>query len=362
MLIVDAHEDIAYNALGYHRQYLKSVKETRLAEGDAPWVQEDGPALLGWPEWIEGRVAVIFATLFATPERRRKHHWEPKAYRDLDQAFDLYKQQVAFYHRWEDQHPDCFRILRTRSDLQDVIHSWQEQQEGHPLIGLLLLMEGADPIRTPDALEEWVADGVRMIGPAWTATRYAGGTHEPGPLTRDGRELLEAMQAWNLILDLSHMTDPGVMQALDQYEGAVVASHCNARALVQNSPTPERHLSDQAIRTLAERDGVVGVVPFNPFLEGGWKPAHGRHLVTLDHVYAQIDHMCQLIGDAAHVGIGSDFDGGMGVSKIPMGLDSVADLRLIGDVLTAHGYPEDAVKAIMGENWINLLRCALPES
>jgi membrane dipeptidase len=82
----------------------------------------------------------------------------------------------------------------------------------------------------------------------------------------------------------------------------------------------------------------------------------------LEDVFAHIDHVCQLVGDARHVGLGSDFDGGFGLESIPVGLDSAADLRLIGDALSRHGYPAADVEAVLGGNWLHLLERGLPET
>ncbi len=116
------------------------------------------------------------------------------------------------------------------------------------------------------------------------------------------------MSDLRVILDLTHMSEQATYEALDRYEGPVVATHANARRLVPG----ERQLSDSQIRRLAERDGVIGVVLLNSFLRPGHKMGDPKEFVTLDNVLAHIDHVCQLLGDARHVGIGSDFDGGFG--------------------------------------------------
>jgi membrane dipeptidase len=164
-----------------------------------------------------------------------------------------------------------------------------------------------------------------------------------------------------LILDLSNMAEQSFLQAVDRYPGVIIASHANARALVRNSPKPDRHLSDRMIRRLAEREGVIGVVPYNRFLRGDWTPAEGKAAVPLEAVLAQIDYICQLTGSAAHAGIGSDFDGGFGVEAVPAEIDTVADLAKLADGLRARGYADPDVEAIMGGNWLSLLRRGLPE-
>src|SRR5207248_1625931 len=97
------------------------------------------------------------------------------------------------------------------------------------------------------------------------------------------------------------------------------------------------------------------------FLQDGWTPAKGKSAVTLkDDVVRHIDHICQLAGDARHVGIGTDFDGGFGAEAIPAELDSVADLGKIGDALAGAGYTPANVELVLGGNWLRLLKGSLP--
>jgi membrane dipeptidase len=223
-------------------------------------------------------------------------------------------------------------------------------------------MEGADGVRHPSELPMWYERGVRILGPSWMGTRYAGGTKEPGPFTAEGFELLDAMADLGMILDLSHAAERAVLQALHRYPGPIIASHSNPRGLLPSSDLPDRHLTDEAIAGLAERDGVMGIVIGNRFLKDGWRTAHGREAVTMDDIVAHIDYVCQLLGSAAHVGIGSDLDGGYGLEMVPDGLDSVADLRFIGPALREKGYSQSDVEGILGGNWLRLLTTALPES
>jgi membrane dipeptidase len=360
MIIVDSHEDIAWNIVTFGRDYSRSVLETRRLEEGSDTPKRNGQTLLGWPEWVKGRVGVVFATLFAAPVRRRVGRWETACYQDAEGAHRLYRAQLEAYDRLFDQHPDRFQRVTDRRELETVLGTWANEPAEDPRLGLVLLMEGADGIRQPSELEEWFNEGLRIIGPAWTGTRYSGGTSEPGPLTPAGRELLEVMADLGLILDLSHMAEEAVSQALDTFEGTLIASHSNCRALLDGSEKPDRHLTDEMIGGIAARDGVIGAVIYNRFLKGTWRSGDGREGITLEHVAAQIDHICQLVGDAKHIGLGSDFDGGFGLSRVPEGLDSVADLGLIGDRLAAWGYTPPEVEAIMGGNWLGVLRRALP--
>jgi membrane dipeptidase len=218
-------------------------------------------------------------------------------------------------------------------------------------------MEGADPIIEPKQFEEWYERGVRVVGPAWRATRYTAGTGEPGPLTKLGFELLDVLADANAVLDLSHMAEQAFFQALERYEGELIASHSNPRRFYDS----DRNLSDEMIRLLAERDGVMGVVTYNRFLHRNWKRGDRRSEVPFTTIIDAIDHVCQVTGSAQHVGIGSDLDGGFGVESIPQGMDSVCDLWWITSGLRRRGYDEADIEAIAGGNFLRKLQAALPE-
>ena len=359
MLIVDAHQDLAWNMLTFGRDYNRSATETRLQEQGSLAQAENGDTLLGWPDYQRGQVAMVFATLFCAPERRRLGEWDTQSYRTPAQARRLYSAQLDAYHRLIENHPDHFQLVDRISRLDDVIAHWKnEQQEEHP-VGMVILMEGAEGIREPAELEIWWQRGVRLIGPAWIGTRFCGGTHEPGPLTQEGFALLEGMADFGFTLDLSHMDEQAALQALDVYPAPIVASHANALALLKSSES-NRHLSDRVLNGLIERDGIVGLVPFNRFLIAGWSPEDGRQAVTLDRLVAQIDYVCQLAGDARHAGIGSDFDGGFGLQSAPAGIDTIADLQKLNPLLAEKGYTQNDIAAILGGNWLSLLTRTLP--
>jgi membrane dipeptidase len=251
-------------------------------------------------------------------------------------------------------------LIGTKGDLESVLATWQSDDLTKRRIGIVPLMEGADGIREPKEAEWWLERGLRVIGPAWAGTRYAGGTGEPGPLTPEGRRLLATMADLGLMLDLSHLSDESYLEALDRFPGVALASHSNPRALVKNPRRPERFLSDEMIRRLAARSGVIGVVPHNRFLDSDWTLGEGKARVTLDAVAAAIDHICQVTGSAAHAGLGSDFDGGFGVEGTPAEVDTHADLPKLEAKLAERGYGEKDIAGVMSGNWIELLRRGLP--
>ncbi|MBK6645775.1 MAG: membrane dipeptidase [Anaerolineales bacterium] len=361
-ILVDAHADIAYNMLKYGRDYTRPVSETRALEAGSPIIKENGDTLISWHEYQRGRVAVIFATLFASPLRFRSYETEPLVYKTFDEAHKLYSDQLDVYHRMQDSVPDKFTILASKRDLKTHLDQWHSSTpEASNPVGMIILMEGAEAIRNIRELEMWHERGVRLIGPAWVGTRYCGGWKEPGPLTDDGRKLLSAMSDFNFTLDLSHMDERAAVEALDVYEGPIVGTHANCAALMPNSGT-NRHFTDRIIEGVVARDGVVGVVPFNSYLKAGWsrEKDHPREEVPLDVVADHIDHICQLAGDSLHAGIGSDFDGGFGLQSVPPEIDTVADLQKLVSLLRSRGYSEADAGNILGGNWLARLKRDLP--
>jgi membrane dipeptidase len=368
MLIVDAHQDLAWSMLTFGRDYTLSAAQIRLRERATAISALTDDAMLGWPDYQRGGVAVVFASLFATPERFRTGEWDKISYTDLAQASRLYRAQLDLYERLADDHNEKFRLIHSRQDLEDLLQIWEtpprldpqtgEVREGNP-VGLVVLMEGADPLRDPGELEEWWQWGVRLISPAWASTRYCGGTGEPGPLTSAGYALLERMSELGFGLDLSHMDESAVLQALDFYPGHLMATHGNAQTLLKGDDS-NRHLSDHVIRGILERDGVIGVLLYNPFLKAGWARGDRREEVTTGRVIAQMDYICQLAGDASHVGFGTDFDGGVGLQTAPLGIDTIADLSTLAPLLIERGYSQEDCAAIFGRNWISMLRKVLP--
>lgn len=355
MLIVDAHQDIAYNAICFGRDYQVGALRKRQLEAGSEVVRSAGVATVGLPEALVGRVAVVFATVFTAPHTNKPAPWSAVMYRDAGEAYRTGMQQVDYYHRLVD-YSDRLRLIQAEADLDAVLATWRDGTSLHERQqGLVLLMENADPILEAKQFEAWYERGVRIVGPAWQASRYSGGTGAPGPLTDEGHELLDVMWGFNAILDVSHMAEQAFFQALDQYNGIVIASHSNPRRFCET----DRHLSDEMILRLAERDGVMGVNFYNAFLRRGWSRADGKRSLTLTRILDIIDHVCQVTGSAAHVGIGTDFDGGFGAESIPYELDTVADLWQLRHALNVRGFGEADIDAILGGNMLRKLRACL---
>lgn len=135
------------------------------------------------------------------------------------------------------------------------------------------------------------------------------------------------------MLWVSRRIGTGWSEALEAFDGRVAASHHNCRALVPG----QRQLSDEMIKAIVERGGVIGGALDAWMLDPQWQrevPACDQlpH-VTLETVADQLDHIAQLAGSTRHCGIGSDLDGAYGQEQAPQGVDTIADLQQLAGIL-----------------------------
>jgi membrane dipeptidase len=346
LLIVDGHEDLSMGALADGRDYLTSAHAIRAVEAEAGYDNPNGLCMLGLADWLAARVAVIVTTVQTIP--RSLANPGELSYATIEGAHQQALAHLDLYRRWAETCPQI-ELIRNSRELEAVLETWADDTDHR--VGLVLLMENADPVREPSELGFWAEQGIRLIGPVWHANRYGGDTKGGGPLTKPGRELLAEMARHGLVLDLTHMSDKACREALDRYDGAVVASHAHSRRTADKP----RLLPDDVIDRIVARDGLVGVLPLNWALDARWRAADGKDAVPLDAVVDAIDHVCQIAGDAEHVGIGSDFDGGQGAESAPAELDTIADLPKLAAALSRRGFTEEETRAVMSGNWLRFL-------
>jgi membrane dipeptidase len=357
MLIIDAHLDLSWNALQWERDLLKSAYTIRTLERN---VQGKGRATgtVAYPEMRRGRIFLSVATLFARSTGRPVPQND---YASAAQANGVARGQLAYYRALEKQ--GHVRIIEDNAGLDAHVAEWQAWDAAHeelteetPPLGFVISMEGADPILEPSELEEWVEAGLRLLGPThYGPGRYAGGTGTETGLTNIGRQLLPEMQRLGVVLDVTHCSDQSFWEAMELYEGLVLASHNNCRALVPH----QRQFSDDQLEAVFEHEGVIGVAMDDWMLHPGWVTGMTTaDQVPLSRVVDHIDHICQLAGNSDHVGIGTDLDGGYGREQSPGDLDTIADLQRIPAMLKERGYAESDINAIMHGNWLRLFHAA----
>ena len=355
MLIIDAHLDLAWNALGWDRNLLESTytiraQESRLAgKGRA----QNTVAL---PEMRRGRVALSFATLLARSTGTTVPQLD---FGSQAQAYGSAMGQLAYYHALQDAGEA--RILVDSDSLRAHMAEWQRWEDDGaihgqtPPLGFVISMEGADPIRDASQLSLWHDAGLRLLGPThYGAGRYAGGTGIEDGLTELGAPLLREMERLGILLDLTHLSDAAFWQAVELYGGPALASHNNCRALVPH----QRQFSDAQLRLIIERDGVVGAAFDIWMLQPGFVKGGGNEAVFMAHVIDHIDHICQLAGNSRHAAIGSDLDGGFGREQSPCDMDTIADFQRLPGMLADRGYSGADINNILRGNWLRLLESA----
>jgi membrane dipeptidase len=268
--------------------------------------------------------------------------------------------QLAWYLAMEER-GELVQI-RDRAGLDRHVNEWMKSQEPGAnsqkpaAIGYILSLEGADSILTPNHLERAYAQGLRAVGPAhYGPGRYAYGTNSTGDLGTKGRELVKEMDRLGIILDVTHLCDESFRDALDHFNGPLWASHSNSRALVAHN----RQFSDDQIRELIDRRAVIGAVMDAWMLVPGWvrgQTTPQSANVTLNTVVDHIDRVCQLAGNSQHSMIGSDLDGAFGREQCPSDVHTIADLKKIGDVLSARGYSPQDVENVFSANFLRFLQ------
>ena len=370
--LIDAHLDLAWNALSFDRDQTLDLHEMRQREAGMTG-KGRGNCTVSLPEMRRARVGVCLATVLCRamprdipemtsnlgPAGTRKHG-EVILREDLDYCNQsvtsaIGQGQAAYYRLLEQQGE--LRMIRTAADLEQAWQPWADGQPDAP-IGYILSMEGTDPIVEPAQAEWWFEQGLRTACLAhYGPSAYAMGTGGDGPLTAKGRELLQEFNRLGLILDLVHTADLAFDQALDAYSGPVFISHGNCRALVPH----DRQISDKQIGEIAKRDGVIGAVCDAWMIVPDYvRQDPERPPATLEKLADHIDHVCQVSGDPRHVAIGSDLDGGFGFEQTPAELHTINDLHKLEPILSKRGYSSEHLDGIFYENWLRFFRAALP--
>ncbi len=351
-LIFDAHLDLAMNALEWNRDLTRPITDLRACEAGQTDKPDRGNGTVSLPEMRRGGVGICVATLIARVEQDA---YSPvTGWRSQAQAWAQTQGQLAWYQAMEAA-GEMVQI-RDRAGLEQHLALWNSaaEKDGLP-VGYVLSLEGADSILSLDHLARACEQGLRAIGPAhYGPGIYANGTNASGGFNPKGRDLLKEMDRLGFILDVTHLCDACFWEALDLFGGPVWASHQNCRALVPHM----RQFSDEQIKTLAARGAVIGTALDAWMLVPGWvrgKTTPGSMNLTLEQFVDHIDHVCQVVGNAGHAGIGSDLDGAFGCEQTPADLDTIEDLSKIPALLAARGYSTADVNRISHGNFVGFL-------
>jgi membrane dipeptidase len=361
MFTIDAHLDLATNALSLNRDLRKKVHEIRAKEKEIGLkdTQDRGNGTVALPELRKGNVGLVVATIISRYSELGKPipSLNLTGWHSPEQAYAFAQGQLAWYRAMEDQ-GEMVQI-RNLAQLDKHLALWNDTSisvESKP-IAYILSLEGADSIINLKYLEKYNENGLRAIGPAhFGPGRYAAGTHSDGSgFTVMGKELLREMEKLNIILDATHLTDKGFFEAMDIFKGSVWASHQNCRKLVGG----ERQFSDEQIKILIERNAVIGGALDTWMLYENFSMAldDPKKLgINLEKLVDHFDHICQLAGNSNHIAFGTDLDGLFGTEQTPFDMDTIADIVKFEDILANRGYSKEDIKKIFHKNWLRIIR------
>jgi membrane dipeptidase len=346
--IFDAHLDLACLA--------ENGRDMSRGLGDC-----GGPAdpAVTFPTLREGRVRACLVTVFVEPDGDDAVRY---AAGDAESAHAAGLRQIEWYRRWCDEGFMSFGLPAGRMRASDDGASWKQTGDIGVALQAGILVEGADPIRSPDELAWWVERGVVAVGLSWARpSRYSGGNSTPeAGLTDLGRAMIDAIDSAGVVHDLSHLSDRAMDELLSRASGRVIASHSNCRALMDGEN--QRHLRDESIREIARRGGVIGINLFGKFLVPPRNASDGAGAAffasvpaartsTIADVVAHVERICELVGHRRAVGLGTDMDGGFGASSLPEKIRTPRDLKKILDALAARGWTASDLRGFAWGNW-----------
>ncbi|RAJ76727.1 membrane dipeptidase [Chitinophaga dinghuensis] len=354
MFTIDAHLDLSMNALEWNRDLQQPVTAIRKREEGLNDKPDRAKGVVALPELRKGNIGLVVATQigrFVAPENPLPGWHSPH------QAWAQTQGQLAWYKAMETAGE--MTMIKDLAGLEAHLQLWNDgtPNDTKP-IGYILSLEGADSIIDLSYLEKAWENGLRALGPAhYGPGRYANGTDATGHLNDMGRQLIRRMEELNIILDATHLCDDAFWDAMEIFNGPVWASHNNCRALVDHN----RQFSDDMIRTLIQKDAVIGAALDAWMMVPNWVRGVSTPQsmdCNLAKMIDHIDHICQLAGNSLHVGIGTDLDGAFGKEQCPYDLETIADLQQLPAMFAARGYSATDIENIMHGNWLRLLRKA----
>jgi len=353
--IFDAHLDLSMNSLEWNRDFRQEINEIRALESGMEDLPDRGKGVVSFPSMREGNIGLCMATLIA-------RYVKPKntlpGWNSPEQAWAQSQGQLAWYRAMELD--GQLSQIKNKKQLDKHLKSW-EQYSSQSAIGYILSLEGADSIVSMNHLHLMYQEGLRAIGPAhYGPGTYAFGTNSNGGIARKGKELLNEMALLQIILDTTHLCDQSFWEAMEIFDGPLWASHSNVREIVPN----ERQFSNDQIKVLIEKDAIIGMAFDAWMMIPDWKRgiSDPRAIgLNLEKIINHIDHICQLAGNADHVMIGSDLDGGFGKEQCPFDLETISDLQKLNSILSKRGYNESDIEKIFSKNGIRFLMKNLPD-
>ncbi len=320
--VVDTHCDTLMKVVNSWNPYMRRIHNID-NEID---LSQDNPGLhLDIPKMKKGGLNLQFFAVYIEPQ------YKPSG--SLARALQGFD---AFYQMLE-RNPELVKV----TSYQDALKAKETNSPA-----ALLAIEGGEALEgSLSSLGMMYKLGLRSLGLTWNQrNRIAEGVGDcvsGGGLTVFGRELIAEMNKLGIIVDVSHLSEPGYWDVIKYSTKPIIASHSNARAVCDHP----RNLTDEQIIALAENGGVMGMNFCKPFVKSGEE-------VNLDDLLDHVDHIITLVGPD-HIGLGSDFDG---ITSAPKELTDVTTIPLITQGLIDRGYDDETIEKFLGKNYLRLLK------
>jgi len=315
-IIIDAHCDTILHAaprIGRYGWKPRSI------------IERSDRGHIDLPRLIEGGVTCQFFAIYVDAIY--------KPLKATERALELI---TILYEEVEKSNGKMFIVDKSR----DII---QAKKEGK--VAALISFEGGEPIQfNPIILRMFHKLGLRAISLTWNERNMladgVGEERTKGGLTNIGIKALEEIKRLRILLDVSHLSESGFWDIIENYDMPIIASHSNSKHICNH----RRNLTDEQLKAIAEKNGVVGINFCPSFIVEEGKP-------TIEDLIKHIDHMDKVMG-VNHIGLGSDFDG---IPSTPIGLEDVSKLPKLTASLLEHGYSKVDIKKILGENFLRII-------
>jgi membrane dipeptidase len=357
-IVLDTHDDTTQRFFSKDYDLGKRNPDGHV---DIPRMREGGMNAIFFSIWIDGRITGPAAVEKA-----------------LDQM-DAVRENVKKYSK-------DMALARTAEEVR--------QAHAQGKIAALMGVEGGHMIGNDIRVLRIFADlGVRymtlthFVNDEWADSSTDKPAHNG--LTDFGKEVVREMNRQGILVDISHVSDKTFYDALEVSKAPLIASHSSCRALCNHV----RDMSDDMIKALAAKGGVIQINYEKSFIDQAYKDAYEKetggvaaHMTDLtkncnndeacisremaklqqkltaegklphvswERIIDHIDHAVKLVG-AEHVGLGSDFDG----ADMPEGMEDCSKLPKITEALLRKGYSESDIRKILGENTLRVMEQA----
>jgi len=353
-VLIHSPYDIAMETRAYHNELLVADLHSDALMWDHDLAKNNQVGHVDFPRLKEGNVAVqVFSVVTKVPDNEGKSTygggldqitllavvelWPPQTW------FNLTERALYQAHRLETLEKQLdgeFEIVTSKSDLTGFIAHRAENPQ--PVAGVLSL-EGAHALEgNLDNIDVLYNAGFRIVGLTHHFDNDIGGAslgEGKKGLTDFGRDVVIRLEEEGMIIDLAHASSTLIKDVLAITTRPVIVTHTGVKGICVNA----RNLSDDDIKRIAERGGVIGI---------GYDPLF-TCMAGVRSIVLSIQYVADLVG-VEHVALGSDFDG---VITAPFDTSGIA---LITQGLIDAGFTPDEIRMIMGENVINFLEKNLP--